>query len=193
MVFKAILSVTLTLGLLGFAMPHSQAAAVAPAKKSTPVKTSVKQTVPVKSVKPVGVVDTSYKDVSPLDLVKDPTALLNQKISFEADFVTFSGYALDYKPALRPAKDYIAFLVRRPDVNHHVIPLAELKLIYPRKKAEKVLDIESTDHVLVRGKVFSTALGDPWMDVEDLILLKKSPENIAKAAKNKKKTEQTKP
>lgn len=134
-----------------------------------------------------GIIDTSYREVQALALLKNPAQWVGEKISFTGTFVSFSPYALDYKGALRESKDYIAFLVQRPDVGQHVIPLSELKLIYPRKKADKVMDIESGDKIIVHGKVFSAALGDPWVDVEEVILLKKSPENAAKAKKTPKK------
>lgn len=150
-----------------------------------PAKPQAKAKAPAN--KPVGIVDTSYQEIEPTALLADPDAWVGKKVSFEATFTSFTPYALDYKKAMRSSKDYIAFLVQRPDVAHHVIPLSELKLIYPRKHVEKVMDIEGGDKVLVKGSVFSAALGDPWVDVDNLLLLKKSPENVAKAKEKKAK------
>jgi lysyl-tRNA synthetase class II len=128
-----------------------------------------------------------YEASDPLALVKDPEGFTNKPVSFDARFVSFSSYALDYKAALRSSKDYISFLIERPDVTDHVLPLSELKLIFSRKLIDKVMDIESGDSIKIKGKVFSSALGDPWMDVDELVLLEKSPENLAKAKKKIKK------
>lgn len=151
----------------------------APASKANP-----SQKAPAK-----GIVDTSYREVEPLNLVREPERWIGEKVTFQGNFVSFSPVALDYKGAMRSSKDYISFMVQRPDVTHHVIPLSELKLVLPRKKADKALDFESGDQVMVKGRVFSAALGDPWMDVDELLLLKKTPENLAKAKKDKRKPE----
>jgi hypothetical protein len=165
-----------------------------------PVSLAETQAIPTVAVKPTttnndstqsdkakGIIDGSYKDIQALNLLSDTDKWVGEKVSFEGTFVTFSPYALDYKPAMRASKDYIAFLIQRPDVQQHIIPLSELKLIYPRLKADKVQDIENGDKILVKGKVFSAALGDPWVDVDEIVLLQKSPENIAKEKKNPKK------
>ena len=49
------------------------------------------------------------------DLVKSPSDYLNKNIRFTANFYAFSNVALDYKPALRPAKDFFSFLIFRKD------------------------------------------------------------------------------
>lgn len=159
-----------------------------PAASAKPaVKPAAKPAVKHVAAKPTGILDASYQEIEPLVLLKDPESWIGKKVTFEGTFTSFTPYALDYKKALRTSKDNIAFLIQRPDVTHHVIPLSELKLIYPRKNVEKVMDVESGDKVLVKGTVFSAALGDPWMDVDNLILLKKSAENEAKAKEKEKK------
>lgn len=129
----------------------------------------------------------SYTEVEPLNLLKDPDTWVGKDVSFSANFVSFSPYALDYKGAMRTSKDYIAFLIQRPDAPQHVIPLSEMKLIYPRKKVDKVMDLENGDKVEVKGKVFSAALGDPWLDVDSVTILQKNPANANKAKKKAKK------
>lgn len=163
--------------------PKPKPAVTAPAKPAAPAAEAKKP------AQEPGIIDTSYREVEPLSLLKDVDKWVGEKVSMQATFVAFSPFALDYKGAMRPAKDYISFLIQRPDVTHHVIPLSELKLIYARKKADKVIDLESGDKVLVKGKVFSAALGDPWVDVDEVVLLKKSPENVAKSKKKAKKKE----
>lgn len=107
--------------------------------------------------------------VKPIDLVNNPKIYLNKDIKISAKFDKFSTLGLDYDRALRDSKDYISFLIKRPDVGgEFTIPYSELKLILKREEAEKMLDIESGDRVEIKGKVFSTALNDPWVDVYEL-------------------------
>lgn len=133
---------------------------------------------------------TTAKTVAPLDLLKKPEAYLNQRIYLEGEFRTFSTLGLDYKPAFRDSKDYVSLLIRRPDVSHHKIPLSEVKLFYPRQNAslkpvgkekpapkvvaqnEVLSKLEPGDWIGLEGTVFSTALGDPWVDVTTVTRLK---------------------
>lgn len=184
---KSLCALSVVVALTG-SMVWAQAA---PLKSQQTHKAPVAVTKTAAAQKPVadskGIVDTSYSEVNPLQLVANPETWSEKKVSFEGTFNTFSPYALDYKGAMRTSKDYIAFLILRPDVSHHTIPLSELKLIFPRKKVDSVMELESGDSVLVKGKVFSAALGDPWVDVDEVVLLKKSPENLAKAKAGKSK------
>lgn len=188
---RTLCTLGLVAGLSGLLFAGS---AAPPAQKQQPEKPAAPaaETDPAKSPpksEAKGIIDHSYKEIaSPLALLGDAEKWVDEKVSFSATFVAFSPYALDYKAAMRPSKDYIAFLVQRPDVPQHVIPLSELKLIYPRKKADEVMELESGDTILVKGKVFSAALGDPWVDVDDIVLLRKSPENEAKNKKSGKKS-----
>lgn len=119
------------------------------------------------------VAEASYQTVSPIDLLKDPQGYVDKNVSFEGVFNNFSSLGLDYKKAMRDSKDYVSFLIRRPDVTHHTIPMSELKLIFPRKKSEDVMHLETGDKILVKGKVFSTALNEPWLDVAEIKVLHK--------------------
>lgn len=115
---------------------------------------------------------SSYKEVLPNELVAKPEKYLNKSIKFKAHFDKFSTLGLDYPPVNRPAKDYISFLIKRDEVKNYNIPLSELKLIVKRTYAEKeLLKLENKDEIEVYGKVFSKALGDPWVDVEKIIIL----------------------
>ena len=107
--------------------------------------------------------------VKPLDLVNNPQKFLNKEIKMYAQFNKFSTLGLDYDRAFRSSKDFISILIKRPDVaKEYTIPLSELKLILKRDDAEKLLDIESGDKIEITGKVFSTALNDPWVDIYKL-------------------------
>ena len=50
-----------------------------------------------------------------------------------------------------------------------------MKLFLKRDIAEKFIDLESGDKIEVYGRVFSSALGDPWIEVEHLKIIQKMP------------------
>ena len=114
-----------------------------------------------------------YIDVNPLSVVSNPYQYLNKYIRIRAKFDKFSTLGLDYKPALRPHEKYISFMIQRPDITNHNIPLSEFKMFLTKEVAEKHIDLDSGDEILFTGKVFSTALGDPWMDVDSFVVTKK--------------------
>lgn len=121
-------------------------------------------------------VASQYTDVNPLDLVANPQNYINQKVKFTGQFDKFSSIGLDYPPVNRSSKDYISFIIKRTDVDKdYNIPLSELKLILKRDKAEKLIDLESGDKIEVAGTVFSTALNDPWVDVDSVKMLNPKP------------------
>ncbi len=132
---------------------------------------ATKQT-PVVAVK---IDETQYQTANSLDVVNHPNNYLNKKIKMNATFDKFSTLGLDYKPAFRNSKEYISFLIRRNDVVDHVVPLSEMKLFLKRDIAEKFIDLESGDKIEVYGRVFSSALGDPWIEVEHLKITQKMP------------------
>ena len=127
-----------------------------------------------------------YETVDPLALVANPQNYLNKKIKIIALFDKFSTMGLDYPPIKRSSKDYISFMIKRPDVENkgQTIPLSELKFIIKRDKAEKLIDLESGDKIEIKGVVFSTALGDPWVDVDEVKILE-SKSASDKKSKNK--------
>lgn len=115
----------------------------------------------------------NYVKVSPLSVVNNPASYLNKNISFNAEFVGFSSLGLDYKPAFREPSKYISVLIKRDDISTHTVPLSEMKIFMPRTLAEKHMDLDQGDKIEISGKVFSTALGDPWVDVDNLKVLTK--------------------
>ena len=137
------------------------AATTTPVKKTAP---AVQKNVTVPN-QPV------YTSVAPLDLVNNPVKYLNKNITFDAEFVAFTSLGLDYKPAFKDGTKYIGVLIKRPDVTNHTIPLSEMKIFITREMAEKNVDIEAGDKIKIQGKVFSAALGDPWIDVKTFTML----------------------
>ena len=127
-----------------------------------PVQTATQQAVNVVSV-------------SPLTVVANPSSYLNKTVLMKAKFDKFSTLGLDYKPAFKSSEDYISFLIRRDDSNHD-IPLSEMKLFLKRDVAEKFIDLKTDDEIEIKGKVFSDALGDAWIDVSEMKVIKKAPE-----------------
>ena len=117
-----------------------------------------------------------YIDVIPIDVVQNPSKYLNKNVRMIATFDKFSVVGLDYKPAFRSSEDYILFLIRKCEKNGHIIPLSEMKLFITRKKAEKFIDLDAGDEIEITGKVFSTALNDPWIEVDNLKILKSKKE-----------------
>ncbi|MCR5261822.1 MAG: hypothetical protein K6C94_08310 [Candidatus Gastranaerophilales bacterium] len=116
--------------------------------------------------------DVNYLAVqSPVLVVNNPNAYLNKNIEFTAKFNKFSTLGLDYKPAMRESQIYLGILIDRDDVGSYTIPLSELKLFIKRKDAEKLTDLDAGDMISIKGKVFSVALGDPWMDITKLKIL----------------------
>ena len=133
------------------------------------VQTSVKPTVNAVA-KPQAV---AYLNVNPVDVVNYPSRYLNKNISFKAELVAFTSLGLDYKPAYRDPAKYIGVLIKRPDVVGHTIPLSEMKIFITREVAEKNMDADTGDIIKISGNVFSTALGDPWVDATSFTIVEK--------------------
>ena len=124
---------------------------------------------------------SSIVPVSPIAVVNSPSKYLNKEITFNAEFVSFTSLGLDYKPAFREGTKYIGVLIRRSDVNNYVIPLSEMKILVLRKDVENFVDLEQGDKIKITGKVFSNALGDPWVDVSKFeVLTKKDKKEVKK-------------
>lgn len=120
---------------------------------------------------------SAYALVNPLDVVAKPNFYQNKNIKVCAKFDKFSTLGLDYEPAMRSSEKYIAFLIQRPDVNDHNLPLSEMKCFLPREEAEKYIELNSGDRIEFYGTVFSNALGDVWVDVKKFNSLEKKPAN----------------
>lgn len=156
-----------------FSTPSVDAATVAAKKPAAKAKPAVE--------KPID--KTSYEPVESLAVVRNPEQWLGKKVTFDGVFNSFDGFALDYKPAFRDSKDFVSVLIRRPDAPQHSIPLSELKMVFPRSKSKSVRDLEPGDKVKIHGKVFSTALGDPWMEIDNLEITEKNPNSKTKTEK----------
>ncbi len=113
--------------------------------------------------------------VKPLTVVNSPSTYLNKTIIMDATFDKFSTLGLDYKPAMKSSDNYISFLIKRDDTSFN-IPLSEMKLFLKRTTAEKFIDLKTNDKIQVKGTVFSDALGDVWIDVTELKITQKAPE-----------------
>ena len=169
--------------LLAANAPTKQPAKTKTATPIAPIKKNGTTTLPAKSTKPVVTTPAqtyTYASVKPLDLVAHPNAFVNKRVKIRAKFDKFSSLGLDYKPAMRSSQKYITFLICR-DNTTNVIPLSELKNFLKREVAEKNIDLETGDIVEYSGLVFSNALGDVWLEVEDFKV-------IQSKAKDKKAT-----
>ena len=113
----------------------------------------------------------AYPQVNALDMVAAPSKYLNKTVTVKGKFDKFSTLGLDYAPAMRSSEDYITFLIQRPDITDHNIPLSEMKVFLKRAEAEKHIDLNAGDEIEFTGKVFSNALGDVWMDAEKFTVL----------------------
>lgn len=172
-----VLSIALAGGICGFTNSLDMMAAPVQVKQKTSTKA-----VTTTTTKPT---NYNYITVNSLDLVKNPNLYLNKRVKIVAKFDKFSTLGLDYKPAMRSSEKYITFLIRRDDAKND-IPLSELKNFMQREKAEKFIDLESDDLIEYSGLVFSNALGDVWLDVEDFkILNSKSKNKNTQTAKSK--------
>lgn len=157
--------IILLLLILGIAVqaPAFSAPAVLETKPAAEVQTKTA---------PAVVVPANAMQVTPLALVANPNSFLNKTVVMTAKFDKFSTVGLDYPPALRKTEDYIGLMVFRDDTEYE-IPLSELKLFMKREDAQKFIELKSKDSVKIVGKVFSSALGDPWVDVLSLESIKK--------------------
>ena len=155
------------------AAPKAQPKAV-PAKK--PAESQPAAAVKTEP-KPEVVLD-NVVDVTSDDLVNKPHEFLNRNVKFQGDFSSFSSLALDYKPALKPSKSFLSFLIFKKDTH---VPLSELKLAMaiPKEKDPYntlLATLKEGDQLELVGKVFSAALDDPWVEVFKVKKLNVKPE-----------------
>ena len=106
-------------------------------------------------------------NVNTNELVDKPHDFLGKNIKFNAKFFAFSSLALDYKPAMRSSKNYLSFLILRPEAH---VPFSELKLAMaiPKEKdptSQVLTSLKDGDEVEVIGKVFAIPMDEPWVDV----------------------------
>ena len=153
---KNIIYVIFTSLILGFCCFETNNLAVCAAPNKT---TTVQQ------VKPI--------NVTPLGVVNAPSKYLNKTVKMQATFDKFSTLGLDYSKALRKSSDYIGILIQRDDVVDHNIPLSEMKMFMKKEMAQKHIDLDTGDKIEITAKVFSTALNDPWLDIQKLVVIQK--------------------
>jgi lysyl-tRNA synthetase class II len=184
----------MALGSVGVRPLHAAPAATTKPTTTKPAEKPVEKAAE-KAAKPTPEpVIENVQNVNAEQLVDKPHDYLNKNVKFVANFFAFSSLALDYKPALRPAKTHLSFLVLKD--NSH-IPLSELKLamaIPKEKDAENTLlaKLKDGDQLEITGKVFNTALDEPWVDVLRLKLLKAAPEDKKIAEEKEKDKEKEK-
>ena len=83
------------------------------------------------------------------------------------EFNSFSTLPLDYEKAMRSSKDYIGLVLSRPDQPD--IPLVELKLAAALKMfKDNSINIEHGNKVILKAKVYAIALGEPWLEVDNI-------------------------
>jgi hypothetical protein len=136
--------------------------------------------------KPEPVIE-NVQNVSTDQLVDKPHEYLNKNVKFDANFHAFSSIALDYKPAMRSSKNYLSFLVLRPNSK---IPFSELKLAMavPKEKDPDntmLAGLKEGDELEITGHVFATALDEPWVDVLRVKKLSSAPEKKEEEADKK--------
>ena len=156
-----LLAIITAMGLFSFGLQGSSATDVNKVVTPNVTKTSSQSKTDLQYI----------KLTSPLLLVNAPAQYLNKSVEFTAKFNKFSSLGLDYPPAMRASQVYTGVLVERDDVKTHVIPLSELKMFIKIDKLKKFTDLASGDKVKIKGKVFSAALDDPWLDIEELTIL----------------------
>ena len=110
---------------------------------------------------------------NPLEVVKNPNSYLNKAIKMNVVFDKFTTLGLDYDKTKHSGEDYIGFLIQRSDVIDHNVPLSEMKLFLKRSYAEKFAELETGDKLEISGIVFSNALGDPWVDINSIVIKEK--------------------
>lgn len=174
-------SVLLSMGLFTLDAPSYSDTKAAPS--ATTIQAEV---IKNKSLSPAVVAkmnNVDYTRVNPMDLVKSPAGFKDKYVSFETTFNSFSNLGLDYPKADRSSSEYISVIVLRPDVPEHHIPMSEIKLFFPRKDSDSVLELELGDKINVKGHVFSVAMNDPWVDITEIKVIEKA---------HSKKTDKTK-
>jgi hypothetical protein len=152
-----------------------------PATKATTEKPGEKSDKPAAKAAPEPPIENVI-NVTTSELVDKPREFLNKNVKFTAKFYAFSNLPLDYKPAMRPAKTHLGFLVLRPDGH---VPFSELKIAMAIPKEKEPMNqllgsLKLDDQIEVIAKQYSSQLDEPWLDV---LRLKK----LASAADDKDK------
>ncbi len=165
-----ILALLLSVAGLGVCanVQHTDTSLLSAVTSAPPAQTKpVTDIQPNKEVKTVQSKQVTIDYVDPIIVVKNPNFYLNKRVTSVARFDKFATLGLDYKPAYKSSETYISFLIFRSDTDKN-IPLPEMKLFIKRTSAEKLVDLKEGDKVQFSGIVFSNALGDVWVDVDEL-------------------------
>lgn len=145
---------------------------------------------PEKTAEELKAYENQCSEVNAIDLVSNPEKFLDKYVLIEGQFDKYTTLGLDYKPVAKSSKDFITFLIRRPETKSKkfIIPLSELKLIVSRKTAETYTSLETGDQIRIYGKVISDALNDSWVEVDhvfspskDITVIPKDNEGNSKA------------
>ena len=186
-IFFSFMLHALCLMLLFTQLPVSSFDLIVKTKKTVKDKTSKEEAkAGLKSASTEKKIPVNESDFQPIligVLLENPQDYIDKKIKFRGKFSSFTTLALDYKPAMRSSKDYISICIFRTDSK---IPLSELKLAYPVKEAKEDLvirEMEEGDLLEIYGKVFSSALDEPWVDI---LQIKKIESSSTKKIEDKK-------
>jgi hypothetical protein len=152
--------------------PAAKATTDKPADKSDKTATKTPPEPPIENV----------VNVTTSELVDKPHEFLNKNVKFTARFYVFSNLPLDYKPAMRPSKTHLGFLVLRPDGH---VPFSELKIAMAIPKEKEPMNqllgsLKDGDQIEVIAKQYSSQLDEPWLDVLRLKKIASAPDDKEK-------------
>jgi hypothetical protein len=137
---------------------------------ATQAATATKQVAP--PAKPVANL-ANIISVTPKELVTNPKVYQKKNVQLQGVVSGFSTLGLDYPRVKFSAKDYVTLVIYRQDVPEQFkIPLTELKLFLKRDVIKDVKRLGQGDTIALQGTVVSDALGDAWVDVAKLTVLK---------------------
>jgi hypothetical protein len=138
----------------------------------------VQAATPVKKVppSPAGKVAVNLPNivmVTPKELISNPKVYQKKNVQLQGVVSGFSALGLDYPRVKFPAKDYVTLVIYRQDVPEQFkIPLTELKLFLKRDVIKDIKRLGQGDTISLQGTVVSDALGDAWVDVAKITVLK---------------------
>jgi hypothetical protein len=111
--------------------------------------------------------------VTPKELVSNPKVYQKKNVQLQGVVSGFSALGLDYPKVNYSAKDYVTLVIYRQDVPEQFqIPLTELKLFLKRDVIKDIKRLGQGDTISLQGTVVSDALGDAWVEVGKLTVLK---------------------
>ena len=109
-------------------------------------------------------------------LIQKPKSFKGKTVYLHGEFHSYSTIALDYPKAYRSSKKYIGIVLARPDKKN--IPLVELKLAVPLTQFKDADNSpEHGDEIYLKARVFEVALGEPWLDISQVTVIKTEDED----------------